>query len=139
MLAVIDSLKLKTPVLIGHSFAGQEMSNVAARYAERIAGVVYVDAAHSWDEGYEAGAFYKIVEWKDQLNDFERKFHELMDEPLIPDRWLSRCCAKTCQSFRPSSKNSCGSRTAARRGPIQHPRTSKTFARFKLGTSAEQR
>lgn len=82
VLAVIDSLKLKKPVLIGHSFAGQEMSNVASRYPERIAGVVYLDAAHSWDEDYEAGAFYKIVEWKNQLNDFDKKVHELLDEPF---------------------------------------------------------
>jgi pimeloyl-ACP methyl ester carboxylesterase len=82
VLAVIDSLKLKKPVLIGHSFAGQEMSNVASRYPERIAGVVYLDAGHSWNEDDEAQGFYKIVEWKNQLNDFEKKFHELLDEPF---------------------------------------------------------
>jgi pimeloyl-ACP methyl ester carboxylesterase len=82
VLAVIDSLKLKKPVLIGHSFAGQEISNVASRHPERIAGVVYLDAAHSWDEDYEADGFYKIVEWKDQLNDFDKKFHELLKEPF---------------------------------------------------------
>jgi non-heme chloroperoxidase len=82
VLAVLDSLKLKKPVLIGHSFAGQEMSNVASRYPERIAGVAYLDAGHSWNEDDEVQGFYKIVEWKNQLNDFEKKFRELLDEPF---------------------------------------------------------
>jgi non-heme chloroperoxidase len=34
VLAVMDSLKLKRPVLVGHSIAGQEMSSVASRHPD---------------------------------------------------------------------------------------------------------
>ena len=37
--AVIDSLKIDRPVLAGHSIAGQELTSVAMRWPERIAGL----------------------------------------------------------------------------------------------------
>jgi non-heme chloroperoxidase len=58
VLAVIDSLGLEAPVLIGHSIAGQELSSIAARHPSRIAGVVYLDAVWAGympDEVQEAG------------------------------------------------------------------------------------
>lgn len=45
VVAVIDSLKLNRPVVIGHSFAGEEMHVLGARYPSKIAGLVYIDAA----------------------------------------------------------------------------------------------
>ena len=53
VLAVIDALKLDRPVLVGHSFAGAELSAVANLRPDRIAGVVYMDAAYSYafDDG----------------------------------------------------------------------------------------
>lgn len=48
MLAVIESLKLPRPVLVGHSIAGEELSSVASRHPERVAGLVYLDAAYSY-------------------------------------------------------------------------------------------
>jgi non-heme chloroperoxidase len=89
VLAAIDALRLKQPVLVGHSFAGQEMSNVATRYPERVAAVIYLDAMHSWDAEYEAQGFYRIFEWKQQLDSFQGKFNELVSEP-----WDSRPLAK---------------------------------------------
>lgn len=44
VLAVLDSLKLERPVLIGHSIAGEELSSLAARYPLRARGLVYLDA-----------------------------------------------------------------------------------------------
>jgi len=46
--AVIDALKLDRPVLVGHSFAGLEMSSVATRYPHRVAGLVYLEAGYSY-------------------------------------------------------------------------------------------
>ncbi|HEY6344079.1 MAG TPA: alpha/beta hydrolase [Bryobacteraceae bacterium] len=56
--AVIDALKLKRPILIGHSIAGAELSSVANNHPGRIAGLVYLDAAHSYafDNGQGADA-----------------------------------------------------------------------------------
>jgi pimeloyl-ACP methyl ester carboxylesterase len=48
VLAVIEALKLDRPVLIGHSIAGEELSSVGSRHPEKIAGLVYLDAAYSY-------------------------------------------------------------------------------------------
>jgi non-heme chloroperoxidase len=42
---VIDGLGLQKAVVVGHSFAGEEMHVLGARHANRIAGLIYVDAA----------------------------------------------------------------------------------------------
>src|SRR3989442_12005382 len=46
VLAVIDSLGLTRPILVGHSIAGQEMSSIASRHPEKVAGLVYLEAAY---------------------------------------------------------------------------------------------
>jgi pimeloyl-ACP methyl ester carboxylesterase len=48
VLAVLDALKLSRPVLVGHSIAGEELSSVANRHPERVAGLVYLDAAYPY-------------------------------------------------------------------------------------------
>lgn len=54
VLAVIAALKLDKPVLVGHSIAGEELSSIASRHPEKIAGLVYLDAAYPY-------AFYDKV------------------------------------------------------------------------------
>lgn len=48
VLAVIDSLQLKRPVLVGHSIAGEELSSVGSRHPEKVAGLIYLDAGYSY-------------------------------------------------------------------------------------------
>jgi non-heme chloroperoxidase len=48
VLAVIDSLRLDAPVLIGHSIAGEELSSVASRHPDRIGGLVYLEAGYAY-------------------------------------------------------------------------------------------
>jgi non-heme chloroperoxidase len=48
VLAVFDALKLKRPVLVGHSIAGEELSSVGSRHPERISGLIYLDAAYGY-------------------------------------------------------------------------------------------
>ena len=48
VLAVLHSLKLQKPVLVGHSIAGEELSSVGTRHPERIAGLIYLDAAYPY-------------------------------------------------------------------------------------------
>ena len=57
VLAVMEALKLNRPVLVGHSIAGEELSSVGSRYPDRVAGLVYLDAAYSYafDNGKGAG------------------------------------------------------------------------------------
>lgn len=48
VLAVLDVLKLDRPVLIGHSLGGEELSSVASRHPEKVAGLIYLDAGYSY-------------------------------------------------------------------------------------------
>jgi pimeloyl-ACP methyl ester carboxylesterase len=48
VLAVLDALELKSPILVGHSIAGQELSSIGTRIASRVAGLVYLDAAYPY-------------------------------------------------------------------------------------------
>jgi pimeloyl-ACP methyl ester carboxylesterase len=48
VVAVTDALRLNRPVLVGHSLAGVELSSVANRHPDRVAGLVYLDAAYSY-------------------------------------------------------------------------------------------
>lgn len=52
LVRVIGAVDLKSPIVVGHSFAGEEMHVLGARHAARVAGLVYVDAA--FDRGDDA-------------------------------------------------------------------------------------
>lgn len=49
VIAAIDALHLQQrPVLVGHSIAGEELSSVGTRHPEKIAGLIYLDAAYGY-------------------------------------------------------------------------------------------
>ena len=48
VLAVLDSLKLTRPILVGHSIAGEELSSIGSRHPDRIAGLIYLDGAYAY-------------------------------------------------------------------------------------------
>jgi len=48
VLAVIDSLRLSKPVLIGQSIAGQELSSIGSRHPDKVGGLVYLDAGYAY-------------------------------------------------------------------------------------------
>jgi non-heme chloroperoxidase len=48
IVAVIDTLQLNRPFLVGHSIAGAELSSIANKHPDRIAGLIYLDAAYSY-------------------------------------------------------------------------------------------
>jgi pimeloyl-ACP methyl ester carboxylesterase len=50
---VMDAAGLRTPVAVGHSWAGEEMHVLASRFPTRIAGLVYVDAAFDRGDAFE--------------------------------------------------------------------------------------
>jgi pimeloyl-ACP methyl ester carboxylesterase len=50
---VIDTVGVDKPVVVGHSFAGEEMHVLGARHSGKIAGLVYVDAAFNRADGSE--------------------------------------------------------------------------------------
>ncbi len=48
VLAVLDSLKIEKPVLVGHSIGGEELSSIGSRHPEKVAGLIYLDAGYSY-------------------------------------------------------------------------------------------
>ncbi|HEY9228793.1 MAG TPA: alpha/beta hydrolase [Gemmatimonadaceae bacterium] len=74
VVAVIDSLGIRRPVLIGHSIAGQELSSIGSRHPEKVAGLVYLDAGAQF-------AFYDSAETHVglTLRDASRKLTLLAD------------------------------------------------------------
>ena len=48
VLAVIDALALKRPVLVGHSIAGAELSSVGTSHLDRVGGLVYLEAGYPY-------------------------------------------------------------------------------------------
>jgi len=48
---VIDTMGVNRPVVVGHSFAGEEMHVLGARDSAKIAGLVYLDAAFNRADG----------------------------------------------------------------------------------------
>jgi pimeloyl-ACP methyl ester carboxylesterase len=103
VLAVLESLKLNRPVLVGHSIAGEELSSVATRHPEKIAGLIYLDAAHSY-------AYYDRSRgdaWIDSL-ELRKKLEELIPgrSSQDPKRW-SKNCSRPCRG----SNKPCGTGT----------------------------
>jgi pimeloyl-ACP methyl ester carboxylesterase len=48
VLAVMQALRIERPVLVGHSLAGEELSSIGSRFPDKVAGLIYLDAAASW-------------------------------------------------------------------------------------------
>jgi pimeloyl-ACP methyl ester carboxylesterase len=73
VLAVIDALKISRPILVGHSIAGEELSSVGSRHPEKVAGLVYLEAAYSY-------AYYNAAAGDLTLDtiDFQRKLQLLL-------------------------------------------------------------
>jgi pimeloyl-ACP methyl ester carboxylesterase len=48
VLAVMAVLKIEKPVVAGHSVAGEELSSIGTRHPQKVAGLIYLDAAYSY-------------------------------------------------------------------------------------------
>jgi pimeloyl-ACP methyl ester carboxylesterase len=81
VLAVLDSMRIVTPVLIGHSIAGEELSSIGSRHAERVAGLVYLDAGYAY-------AYYDSTQQNTLINmyDVQRRIARL--SPALSPRAL---------------------------------------------------
>lgn len=86
VLAILAALNLNRPVLVGSSIAGQELSSVGSRHPDKVAGLVYLDAAYSY-------AYYdsslgdldiELIEVGRKLEELQSKFHQ-GTRPLIEE------------------------------------------------------
>jgi non-heme chloroperoxidase len=58
---VTDAVGVPNPVIVGHSFAGEEMHILGARYSARIAGLVYLDAAFNRGDDSDGEAYDAVA------------------------------------------------------------------------------
>jgi non-heme chloroperoxidase len=86
VLAVFAALNVDRPVLVGSSIAGQELSSVGSRYPNKVAGLIYLDAAYSYayyDESL-GDLTIELLEVRRKLEELQSKF--LQDtRPLIQE------------------------------------------------------
>lgn len=86
---VIESDELSDVVLVGHSFGGIPISGVADRIPERIAGLIYLDAAVV-DRGMQAFAVYPPAEAEARIRAAEAATDGLavpVPASPLPDAW----------------------------------------------------
>lgn len=50
VMGAIDALKLKNPVVVGHSVAGVELNALGAKFGDRLGGLIYLDPAIEFDK-----------------------------------------------------------------------------------------
>jgi pimeloyl-ACP methyl ester carboxylesterase len=48
VMTVLKALGIQRPLVVGHSIAGEELSAIGNRFPDRVAGLVYLDAAHEY-------------------------------------------------------------------------------------------
>lgn len=72
VLAVIGELGIDPPVLVGHSLGGQELSSIGSRHPERVAGLIYLDAAYQYAYYDRSKGFLDI-----DVNEVRRKLEQL--------------------------------------------------------------
>jgi non-heme chloroperoxidase len=72
ILAVLSTLKLDRPVLVGHSFAGEEMSSIGSRFPQRVSGLIYLEAAYGFAFYDPAHPMFEI-----QMNDLKHRIEEI--------------------------------------------------------------
>ena len=74
VLRVVDVLGLQSPVLVGHSIAGEELTAMGAQHSNRIGGLVYLDALSD-----------PTTDWSD-YNALQQKLPPLRNPPPPPLR-----------------------------------------------------
>jgi non-heme chloroperoxidase len=67
VLAVIDALQLQGAVLVGHGFAGEELSWIGSNPTSAVAGLVYVDAAYDRTRIAEESAIAQRIPTTNQM------------------------------------------------------------------------
>ncbi len=72
VVAVMKALHIERPVLVGHSMAGEELSSVGSRFPEKVAGLVYLDAATGFALYDPAHPLLEV-----EMNDIKRRIDEI--------------------------------------------------------------
>ncbi len=95
IIAVADALALNRPVLVGHSVGGVELSSVGSRYPQKVAGLIYLEAAYSY-------AYYSQPLGDPILDmlDLDSRLNEVMSKGLGSTQQLEQLKSSTDQLAR---------------------------------------
>jgi non-heme chloroperoxidase len=74
VLAVLETLKISKPVLVGHSIAGGELSSIGSRHPDKVAGLIYLDAAYGYGFYDEAQGDFDV-----DMNALQAKLGQLRE------------------------------------------------------------
>ncbi len=87
VLAVIADLRLDRPVLVGHSLGGQELSSIGSRHPEKVAGLIYLDAAYQYAyyDHSKGDLFIEVNEVRRRLEQLEPGNMPQDPKPLIDE------------------------------------------------------
>lgn len=88
VVSVIDTLKLNRPVLAGHSVAGEVLSAVASRYADRVSALIYIDAGYAYAL-YDKAHGDLVLDCMTLRNKLEESHLRLPRNPTQVDELLS--------------------------------------------------
>jgi non-heme chloroperoxidase len=120
VLAVIDSLKLNKPVLVGHSVAGEELSSVGSRHPEKVSGLIYLDAAQPYAfYDRERGDF--DLDWKEIQKKVEQIKNAPMEAPSAIQELLDTSLPAFERALRDRQKTSQTMLEALRTSPASQP------------------
>lgn len=72
VLAVMQTLRIQRPVLVGHSLAGEELSSIGSRFPNKVSGLIYLDAVASWSFYDPAHPQVDI-----EMNDIKKRIEEI--------------------------------------------------------------
>jgi pimeloyl-ACP methyl ester carboxylesterase len=116
--SLMDALGIKTADLVGHSAGGNEITELAARYPERVRRIVYLDAGYDWaDPDFKAACdalpfsaldipasamssldayrSYQKTIWYPQLDDMRRVEASLREDIVVqPDQTVKTRTSK---------------------------------------------
>jgi non-heme chloroperoxidase len=84
VLSVVNTLQLTGPVLAGHSIAGDELTSLASRHPDRIAGLVYLDAAYDRSR-IKALPLEQQEKMSSRFRNSENIWLEITESTLKPD------------------------------------------------------
>jgi non-heme chloroperoxidase len=92
VLAVIDALKLDHPILVGHSIAGEELSSIGSRHPEKVAGLIYLDAAFPY-------AYYNHTnnDWTFDMQDVRKQIDAIQAGAVLEPKFVDDMLASLDQ------------------------------------------
>ena len=97
VLAVIQALDLSHPILVGHSLAGEELSDIGFHHPEAVAGLIYLDAGYTYalyDQAH-GQVMLDALKLRDMLpqlvpgkipNDVPKSLNEILEQLKLEER-----------------------------------------------------